>query len=377
MAKKKSLGSVVQTFLELEQHLCRIENRTTLFRKKDTDRHDRGHHALAGQVIRETLEFLRASGLDEVPNKKEMAEHLHVGANHMTHLLDGEPSQRRNWLQDCNRLLSFLLQETISENTKSQDTAIREELNVIRERIRHFFFHDFDQAPGQRIPPFFAFERRFAGFPCSLQELSQEVAWFARQPDVGDFRTEITVILGSTPFPPHDPSRVVLGTLREAILNGVEVTFILPPGSHTTGTATIEQFQNDFWGVRGKFGCLKTSLDGLSESDGDRRRIAGSLSEAGISFPSGHLLHMRSVRHRSKSNEDEQEVCVVYLHLRHFTVVHPPPDHGPVAQAATQADHAAFRAWRSTWELRTQTPRSQESPLTDVQEPQLPSASDT
>ena len=48
------------------------------------------------------------------------------------------------------------------------------------------------------------------------------MAWFARQPDIGAFRTEIIAVLGAGPFPPYDPRGLVLPmfwaiTLLEAV----------------------------------------------------------------------------------------------------------------------------------------------------------------
>jgi hypothetical protein len=370
-----SATEVVRKFLELEQHLCRIENRTTVFQAGETNRPDRGHHALAGVVLREARDFLKGSGLSDVPSNRKLAEYLNVGPNQITHLFDGQPPKHRNWCRDSNGALAWLLQETIDNNSDGLDAAALAQLGKIKDRICHFFF--FSLEPPGKFPAFFAFERRFATIPCSLQELAHEIAWFARQPDVGGFRTEINVILGSSSFPPHDPRKLVLARLQEAVLNGVVVNFILHrPGTQANGLETIEQFQKEFPGVRGKIRCLEAASDGLYENASASRRIAGPLSEAGILFPWGHTLYMHSITQDPRSDEPDQEISV-YLHLRHFTPVHPPLDHHPVAYAATQAEEAAFRRWRSTWREEPATAGSQERPLDELEKPQPSSRSES
>jgi hypothetical protein len=345
-----STSPVLRRFMELEQHLCRIENRVNLFRGPDTSSREHGHHALAGKVLAETYEFLKSLGLLGIPTRQALADQIHVHANQITDLFKGKPPKRRNWCRECGGLLAYLLQEVIQANCAGLNDDALAQLDTIRRRIQHYFFRSVDSTPKDRIPSFFAFERRFTGYPCSLQELSHEVAWFARQPEVGAFRTEIVVILGGILFPPHDPRGLVLARLREAVLAGVQVTFIRHGfDAQANGTSTPEKFQNEFKDVRGKFQCFEALPDGVYEVEGEKRRVADPLSAAALPLASAPVLCMRSVTHGRKPNDgDDQEVCV-HLQLRNFSPVYPPPDHDAVAHPATQADLEAFREWRLNW----------------------------
>src|SRR5262245_1967963 len=102
---------LTRRFRELEQRLCRIENRTGLLHTDDADRRYQGHHALAGRLLGEAREFLR--GIKGLPTQQQIAAQLGVGANQITQWLRGRPAGKRNWCQDCNRLLAWMLQTVI------------------------------------------------------------------------------------------------------------------------------------------------------------------------------------------------------------------------------------------------------------------------
>src|SRR5262249_302495 len=135
---------VEQVLRELEQHLCRLQNRTDLFRGQRTGNPTDGHHALAGGVLRETLLFLRGRGLVGLATRGTFGTQLHVNANKITQLLDGRPTGKREWCRDCGRLLATLLQDLIDQNTDGYPPEALARIGSIRERILRFFFRAID-----------------------------------------------------------------------------------------------------------------------------------------------------------------------------------------------------------------------------------------
>jgi hypothetical protein len=278
-----------------------------------------------------------------------LAKRINVNSNQIKELLDGEPTKGRNWFNLCEQLLFWLLQEITDHNTTGHETVLLASIRTIRERIRQFFFRDATPTVNINSPirPFFAFERRLRAAPCSMRELSQEIGWFARQPEVGAYRTRLTVVLGNTMFPSHDPRGLILSSLRDAVQGDADLSFILPRfGNGMNGLATIQQFESLYPEVKGRFQCYEARPEGIHELCGVGRRVASPLSDAGIAFPWGHLLCMQSL----EASDEPQEISV-YLQLRNFTPNFPPPEDGPVAMEATPADIEAFRVWRERWQL--------------------------
>jgi hypothetical protein len=349
-APARPSSPALRALQSLEQHLCKTANRTTLFRGGLTDRPDTGHHALAGRILWEAREYLNRAKLPGVPKKQDLATKAGVGPNHITHLLKGDPTGPNNWCRDvCPGLLAWMLQEFINNNPSSNPEVGRQ-MREVRDRIRFYFFRSQEPSTASPLPSFFAFERRFLGIPCSPQELAHEVAWFARQPDVGGFRSEISIVLGHRPLLPEGARQLVMSNLSDAISNGVKVYFIRPRlGDVVYGAETVAQFQREFPKSADGFHCLDATPEGLFWGGGAQGG-AELVSEEGISFPWGHALHMRSVQLDEASHEEVKEISV-HLAVRYFTATHHLPDHEPVAHAATHADILEFQRWRSSWRL--------------------------
>jgi hypothetical protein len=285
---------------------------------------------MAGRLLHHLLEFFREErGIAGVPNNKNLAPMIHGSPNQVTQLLNGEPTGSHDWLGRVDRALPQLFDAVVNANPGENPEAHLTDLLEIQRRVQRFFFH-VDATPGAvRFPQFFAPERRFSTNPHSYRELCQEIDWYSRQPLVGGFRTELTLVLGQQPFPPFDPRRRIEPTLAKAIASDVAVRFLIPIPS-----ARAREFIATFRSTHPECGRPNFSVIGPE---------AESISRPEVALPWATRLFLRSIPAGAEPNDDSVE-RVVYS-LRHSTPEHPLDNHDLVAQAGSSAELASFSGW--------------------------------
>jgi hypothetical protein len=340
MAKKRTKKSPLMVFRELEQNLCRVPHRVHRFRSPDYLRipPERGHHAMAGIVFGMAYNALHITGR---PTRKALGDTHGVHVNHFKTLFNGKPNpNENNWCRQCEGMLRTTLSEIIASTRADVTPNDTQTMEEIRERIMTFFFRDEEdptRAAQGGVPKFFRPERREHEVPASMRELSHEIHWFGRQPEVGGFGTRLTVILGAFSFPTYDPDNFLLPALQAAVKGDAEVVFLVAdPTRIPDPNRSVEQFLNSVPDRRNTVRRFGMFQDGLRDLADEGRRVAYPSSFGGA-VPSGQLLHMTSV------NKEAREETSVLYHLRYYSARHRPGESEPVVNLGTVGEVARMR----------------------------------
>jgi hypothetical protein len=316
---------ILLAFQRLEQHLCRVRHRVDEFRSSKWFHPTVGHNGMVGLILSRARAFLRQAGLKGVPNNTEFAALLDVDLNNITALLRGEPTGTRPWARVVEDLMPQMFARVIETNRTQGASDRDEEITAIRDRIQDFLFRRERGADRRDTDPsFLHFRRRAHGVPCSFRELVQEVGWFARQPGVGWFKTDVTLVTGTVPFPPFDPvDERIVPALRRAKECRVSVRFILPADSASPPCA--DEFE-----VRH---LVPEEKSGPGISDPPR-----------LAVPRRHMLFLRSCPPQDETfASQETELALYYLH--DYSHQHPYREHTPVVSGATPAEEGRFGTW--------------------------------
>jgi hypothetical protein len=217
-----------------------------------------------------------------------------------------------------------MLKGIVEANRAADASNDAGEAQAVMDRIQDFFFRRERGARKESVPSFLNFARRPHSVPCSFRELAQEIEWYARQPAVGWFQTDITLVLGTAEFPPHDPTQDrIVPALQRAVQAKVPVRFVLPdnspPPAYTSGFEVLR----------------------LIPKESSRRGKTGQDLPA---VPCRHLLFMRSLPPRDPAfSSHEPELTLLYFH--EYSPRHPYLEHTPVVSSATPSEEEAFGAW--------------------------------
>lgn len=296
------------------------------------------HHGMAGRLLHHVLEALREEGIGGAPNNQHLKNLLGAtNANQVTALRAGSPGGKHDWLRRVEAALPQVFKAVVEANKASIPSEHFGKIEEVRDRLMRYFFRRDDP---EGLPQFFAHERRYSSNPHSYQELCDEIAWFTRQPDVGWFRTELTLLLGQQCFPPLDPRARIVPAIVNAIRGGVVVTFVVPAAS-----VVARAFVSDFRRAHAD-ACQPPaafSVRSSEEGDGLPRH------EAAVPWP--NCLFLRSF-HREDDRSGSNIKQVVYT-LRHSTIEHPLREHELVAVAASEAELEDFVRWHDAFPART------------------------
>lgn len=243
-------GPPLNVLCLLEQHLCRIRNRTVMFGGRDEKVLKHGTAGMAGRVASSVLDYLKRNRV-QPPNKTTLHEPIGLTTpSAITKLLSGQSGPGDAYTTDARNLIHFLClggkwnAEKREMQGGSNDTAKKE----VHARIDDYFFRDF--IPAESQPAVFRGWRRGFSDPCSSSEFAGEVRWYARQKELHPAsNVRLVWVLGLTPFRTHSAhhephyANAVVGALASNVAvkfvycddrhpnNGIESTAALPSDS--------------------------------------------------------------------------------------------------------------------------------------------------